>query len=112
MKKIIAGAMLGSIILLSGCSTLFPTKLEKAGSACDFQTVDNGHGLIFDMTEESEAQMNTVGCILYELDTPQTILAKMDHTSALSGVQTAEWDGISASWTYHPDNGFDIIFTE
>src|SRR6187431_488370 len=104
--------MLGSIILLSGCSTLFPTKLEKAGTACEFPTVDNGHGIIFDMTEESDAQMETIGCILYVLETPDTILAKMANTNALSGTQTAEWDGISASWTYHPDNGFDVIFTE
>jgi hypothetical protein len=26
------------------------------------------------------------------------------------GVQDAEWDGISISWTYHPDNGLDTIF--
>lgn len=25
------------------------------------------------------------------------------------GMQAGSWDGISASWTYHPRNGLDII---
>jgi hypothetical protein len=26
------------------------------------------------------------------------------------GVQDADWDGISISWTYHPDRGMDSNF--
>jgi hypothetical protein len=33
----------------------------------------------------------------------------MEKTRALDGRQTASWSFIEASWTYHPDNGLDVI---
>lgn len=38
--------------------------------------------------------------------------AQMDSTRALDGMQTAEWDTFEAKWTYHPDDGLDVIITE
>lgn len=34
----------------------------------------------------------------------------MYQTNSSMGVQDAEWDGISISWTYHPDRGMDANF--
>jgi hypothetical protein len=33
----------------------------------------------------------------------------MDSTSALNGRQEDSWQEFTASWTYHPDNGIDLI---
>jgi hypothetical protein len=49
-------------------------------------------------------------CIIEGLSAPSTVIDRMLRTSSLMGVQDAEWDGISISWTYHPDNGLDTIF--
>jgi hypothetical protein len=34
----------------------------------------------------------------------------MTRTTALMGAIDDEWDGITISWTYHPDNGLDCYF--
>jgi hypothetical protein len=36
----------------------------------------------------------------------------MDNTRALDGMQTASWGNYEASWTYHPDEGLDVVVTE
>jgi hypothetical protein len=48
-------------------------------------------------------------CVLKMLDTPQSVRLKMDGTRALDGRQTDSWDDIEATWSYHPDNGLDVI---
>ena len=42
---------------------------------------------------------------------PDAVVSQMDSTTSLQGRQTASWDGTDASWTYHPDNGLDLILT-
>jgi hypothetical protein len=36
----------------------------------------------------------------------------MQNTRALDGMQDASWDNYKATWSFHPDNGFDLIITE
>jgi hypothetical protein len=36
----------------------------------------------------------------------------MENTSSLKGVQDADWDGLHAEWSYHPDNGFDVSISK
>jgi hypothetical protein len=49
-------------------------------------------------------------CVIEELSAPSTVLDRMLRTNSLMGVQDAEWDGISISWTYAPANGLDASF--
>jgi len=48
-------------------------------------------------------------CILDALDVPDSVISKMESTRALDGRQEASWDNIIASWTYHPDDGLDVL---
>jgi len=48
-------------------------------------------------------------CVLDELDAPSSIVPKMAQTRALDGTQSDSWDDFEVSWTYHPDNGFNVI---
>ena len=48
-------------------------------------------------------------CILAAVDTPDGVISRMGSTRALDGMQTAEWDRISAYWTYHPEDGLDVV---
>lgn len=42
---------------------------------------------------------------------PDSVITKMGKTRALDGVQTAKGDGVEISWTYHPDDGLEIIYS-
>jgi|688.fasta_scaffold209355_2 hypothetical protein len=71
---------------------------------------DDGKGLFLDGEgdESSGLSSEEIGCILYGLDVPSSVVSRMDSTNSLMGQQEASWDGIRALWTYHPDNGFDV----
>lgn len=48
--------------------------------------------------------------IMTKLGLPDSLLTEMTNTTALMGRQTRTYDNIEVSWSYHPDNGLDIIF--
>ncbi|MGN0489829.1 MAG: Ig-like domain-containing protein [Ruminococcus sp.] len=44
------------------------------------------------------------------LGLPASVLEKMGNTTALSGTQTYQAHKLNVSWTYHPDNGLEVIY--
>jgi hypothetical protein len=40
----------------------------------------------------------------------ESVYERMKNTTALQGVQTANGDGVVVTWTYHPDNGLEIMY--
>lgn len=44
------------------------------------------------------------------LGLPDVLYDKMGETRAIDGRQTAAYKNISVSWTYHPDDGLEIIY--
>ena len=89
------------------------TAIEKAAATCGlFNVEDNGHSITLDTKGEEDATgdaMFSVGCVVNELSMPDYIVQKVDHTRALDGMQSDTWDGYTATWTYHPDNGLLLI---
>lgn len=51
-------------------------------------------------------------CALNAVAVPDSVVSQMDATRALDGMQRASWNKMSASWTYHPDHGLQVILTE
>jgi hypothetical protein len=47
--------------------------------------------------------------VLRELETPAYVTEQIGQTRALDGRQTATWGDFEASWTYHPDNGLNLV---
>ncbi len=93
------------------------SRLESAFAACESRDSDNtlsledeGGTIVIDTGEYGD----TFGmdCVLTQLDTPQSIQAQMGRTTAMMGVQEAEHEGIEYSWSYHPDNGVNMVITE
>jgi hypothetical protein len=39
-------------------------------------------------------------------------MQRMDKTRALDGMQREVFDTFDVSWSYHPDNGLDIVIHE
>lgn len=90
--------------------------LSDARNACSGgRLADDDHTLVLDMVgkepDSGHLTTDTVSCVLGELRTPQSILARMDSTRALDGMQSASWSDFEATWTYHPDDGLDVIIT-
>ncbi|WP_181062313.1 MULTISPECIES: hypothetical protein [unclassified Pseudoclavibacter] len=48
--------------------------------------------------------------MLSSLDVPASTVSKIEQTRALDGRQDDSWDDLEASWTYHPDDGLNIVF--
>lgn len=44
------------------------------------------------------------------LGLPESVLSKMNATRALDGRQSHTGDGIEVSWSYHPDNGLEVLY--
>ena len=53
-----------------------------------------------------------LACVMVQIDTPQRIAAAMDSTTAMMGRQHEEDGDFTYEWSYHPDNGFDLIIEE
>ncbi len=54
--------------------------------------------------------MSAIGTAIAVLDLPESLISRMGSTNALSGIQTKEYDDYTVSWSYHPDNGLEVIF--
>lgn len=53
-----------------------------------------------------------IACVLTAVSVPDSVVSQIDATRALDGMQKASWDRFAATWTYHPDNGLNVILTE
>jgi hypothetical protein len=97
------------------------TELQAAKDLVDWpqsqyvQVSDDGHTLIIDGDgnyKNPGADLGTITIVLAALDAPGSAVAKMSNTRALDGMQDATWGKYAATWTYHPDNGLDLIIEE
>ncbi|WP_143447450.1 hypothetical protein [Kineosporia sp. R_H_3] len=101
---------------LLACSELPEPAYVSAAS--DGVTVgDRGASLTLDGHGEDDLPgvgltTDQIGCVASELRVTDAVVAQMDSTTAMQGRQNATWDGFEASWTYHPDNGLDLIITD
>lgn len=84
----------------------------EASNPFDISTIadveDDGASLIIDGDDSPDSIASTV-CLLQRIDVPDSTISLMQGTTAMMGRQTDEWDGYEAAWTYHPDNGLDIV---
>jgi hypothetical protein len=93
--------------------------LERAYKACDamqdptgtLRLVDEGRSITVD-TGSKYGDIAALMCVLGELDTSQAVVAHMESTTAMMGVQDAEEGGITYKWSYHPDNGINMVITD
>lgn len=48
--------------------------------------------------------------MLTELGFSSAVIDRMDKTRALDGTQNAEGRNCNVTWTYHPDDGLQMVF--
>lgn len=44
------------------------------------------------------------------LDLPDALFDRMIRTRAIDGVQSEEYGKIKVTWSYHPDNGLEVVY--
>jgi hypothetical protein len=71
---------------------------------------DDGRTIVID-TRSEYGDVSAMECVLDSLGTPQSIEAQVGRTTAMMGVQDATHDGLDYSWTYHPDNGVNMVIS-
>lgn len=73
--------------------------------------LSDGSGLRVDGSDYwSKATTYTVSELNKQFGFKEVVLAKMDITRALDGTQSCENDDFKVTWTYHPDNGLNVIY--
>jgi hypothetical protein len=99
-------------------STRFELAFAACGGAAQLERInveDEGTSIIVDGVPDSGDVADSIDdtvCILNEIDVPSYVITQMESTTSLMGRQTASWDDIEASWSYHPDNGLDIVLVD
>lgn len=115
---VLLGIIAAGVWILVGNRNSASSHLADAMTACKapgmtaFEFRDDGNTLILDGEGDEDpngAPIERIACVLAALDTPASVTQRMDQTRALDGMQDATVDGLHYSWTYHPDNGLDII---
>ena len=115
-----AGIVLGTLLGVGLARLAFPTPtpVPDALKTCSvegnsyFDLGDDGKSVAIETVGESKsygAEVADAYCVLRELGASDSMIARMGHTRALDGRQTASWKGFTASWGYHPKNGLDPV---
>jgi hypothetical protein len=98
-----------------GLSSPPPSALRVASQRCNNvgELADGDKTLFLNMQGNDSGSgmlsVEQVVCVLDALDVPTYVLTEMDETTALAGRQEETWGHFKASWTYHPDNGLDVL---
>ncbi|WP_167045901.1 hypothetical protein [Salinibacterium sp. ZJ454] len=77
---------------------------------------DGGATLIINTKPQDDDALGvtalSMDCVYEQLDVPKHITARIGATRSLDGRQDGEWDGFTASWSYHPDSGANLIIVK
>jgi hypothetical protein len=92
--------------------------LRTAFDSCSPRDIDNTLSIVDEDTSivvDTRSEYRSpagMDCVLSELDVPESILAQIGRTTSMMGVQDADHDGFHLSWSYHPDNGVNMVITD
>lgn len=116
----VAGTLAAPALLTRGQdSSALPDALSTCGVTAatptnGFVLGDDDRTLTFDNKGEEDlvgASTDDVLCVLGALHVPSSVLSHVEQTTSVDGRQQETWDGITLSWTYHPDRGLDGVVT-
>lgn len=118
------GFLLAIVLVLAGAAALYYPRF--AGSHNLSSAVDACHAsgsyvrLATDKSSLTLQAENEAGsglsspiflCILDELDAPAAMRQRMLLTRAIDGTQEEQWGLYRATWTYHPEQGLNVVIS-
>ena len=98
--------------------------LESAGEACGVEDSVTDGGLTLSLDGEGgddrtvenrfkapkyKVDTEEYQCLFTLLETPSSVTTMMSRTRALDGMQRESAGPYDYAWTYHPDNGLDVL---
>lgn len=95
--------------------------LKEAAEGCAYaspyaQIGDDGYSVTLDGEGDQSAGLpvEKILCVLRDpdVDVPDAVISQMERTRALDGTRDATWGPFTASWSYHPDRGLDVIVVD
>ncbi len=124
-RAVVLGAV-AAVVALGAVLTVLAvrggeTALARAHEAClpdggvGIRLADDDRTLLLDTQGEDDlvgADYADLACLLLELDVPDRVVAQIDSTRALDGRQSDTWDRFTATWSYHPGSGLDLLVVE
>lgn len=121
MKKRGFLLIVGLLFILTACSRTTLSSVHEGmvfGQQRHTSLARDGSYLTLTVTRSCSRGDDSVLCnashaldyILGELGFEDAVRRRMVETRALDGRQTAENDNFRASWTFHPDDGLQILF--
>lgn len=131
MRKVLGGAAaLGVLVALSACgggsdtassaSATQESLIQKSIHECglkgsNFMSLgDDGNTLTLQGAPKygDGLSFDQIKCVVTTTGGPDSVASKMGQTRALDGMQNATWGDYEATWTFHPDNGMNVILTK
>ncbi|MFB2586681.1 hypothetical protein [Herbiconiux liukaitaii] len=125
-RWLLAGAALVVVIILVAVVSMIvtaataPSKIDAAVSYCGLTgnpyaaVADDGRSVALDTTGDAEVEgldAADLVCVLVETDVSDDALEQMSSTVG-AGPQSAEWNGMSATWEHRPDAGLNVTLTQ
>lgn len=107
--------------LLAACTSPNTTLADAHNTCRDVEPLytaqlnDDGQSLVVEgkgvneIVSVQQASVASTMCVLEHTDAPDSVWSRIQSTSALNGQQEATHDGLTYRWTFHPDNGIDLI---
>ena len=78
---------------------------SRTSLSSDFQSIT-----VDSKNKNDTESLSDIITIISALNLPDSLRNEMAHTTALMGVQEETFTRYTVRWTYHPDNGLDVIF--
>ena len=78
---------------------------SRTSLSSDFQSIT-----VDSKNKNDTESLSDIITIISALNLPDSLRNEMAHTTALMGVQEETFTHYTVRWTYHPDNGLDVIF--
>jgi len=72
---------------------------------------DEGYTLVID-TGSEYGPVEGLACVLAGLETSKAVTAQMGNTTSMMGVQEANDGDLHYQFSYHPDNGMNVVITD
>lgn len=91
------------------------TQFESAAKSCgipsdQYDVIDDGDtAKLSRVTKYDGATGDDAFCFLGKLGAPESLEEKISRTRALDGTREDSWSEFSATWTYHPDSGLNLL---
>lgn len=87
--------------------------LRECGPARAYTLADENRSAIVEVSTgyDADQELEEAQCFIKAVGFSDADLALVNNTTALAGQQEATIDGYTMSWSYHPDNGLNMVIT-